>query len=76
MATVKTPNLNFFKKDEHIDNKNGRVKGSKRKSVRNSGNKESNDILDIHTNNGDFYTEVFSWGNDCNGQLGFSENRD
>jgi len=77
-AGAKAPPLKFCKKEDQIcyDTKNNLVDKKTSKKGKNSEKRDgsSDIVVDIQTE-GEYYTEVFSWGNDNDGQLGIGEDR-
>ena len=77
-TTVKPPPLKFCKKDEQTAYDVKHSAGDKKtsKKVKSNDRKETSSeiVVDIQTE-GEYYTEVFSGGNDSDGQLGIGENR-
>lgn len=70
--------MKFCKKDEQavydVKNNLGDKKTSKKGKPNDRKENNSEIVVDIQTE-GEYYTEVFSWGNDSEGQLGIGENR-
>ena len=70
--------MKFCKKDEQavydVKNNLGDKKTSKKEKTNGIKETRSDIVVDIQTE-GEYYTEVFSWGNDSEGQLGIGENR-